>query len=339
MDHPAWRIPQPTTNQGREMAEEVWKRRHTMPVETKADEPGMARVTLNPALTLRIVDRTHIQFAMATREEWRAGGECSVQYQHFCHITSDDRARWTVHAWRAAQAARLLRALGEDADAGDAPLAVPTREPQGRIARLAMRLAPARVATTAEILERALDDAVLRRVEALSPSDPATDRLDIGNGVCIDASTWAPILAVHHADHGTFSLPGRAARAFNARIDTLREAAMAGMAAPGDRIDRVMAICREAVALDPDMTDDAGTPIAPLVAVHLPRLAERRREALASSTRGDQADLDREIEETLTLVADAVGRGMATRARTGRDALRTELRFLSARHPSEPEAR
>jgi hypothetical protein len=327
------RIPQPRTDDGAEMAQALWKHRHE--VEVRPDESGQqhaVRIRLSPALDLRVVDSTHLQFSMATRQSWRDGGECSLQYAHFCHVTNEDKARWMAHAWRATQAARMLVALGVDETVGDAPLCRPRTEWEHPVARLLSRLRPRGPATVAEVLEDRLDREVDARLSATTPAMTT----EIGSGFRVDAALYEPILAVSHPDHGTMALPGRSGETLHARLDRAREDARRALpAAAGPqsaRIARVIDICREAIALDPGMTDGAGTPIRPLLEDHLPRLAARHREAMALCEPAERAAIERELDATLAVVAGAVEEGMATEGRLRRDALRTELGFLSARH-------
>ena len=337
LDNPEWRIPQPRSDNGREMAEEVWKRRHEMPlIEAKiqdSSKDSSVKLAFNSTLQLYISDGTHEQFAMRSRQSYRSSANGNIQYDHYCHSAGDDRCRWVVHAWRAAQAARFLRILNEDEEIYGAPLCVKTPDPDKVIFRLAMKLMPKRAATASEVLEERLDKAIRKRIETMPPLAPMTDKLDIGNGITLDAATWAPILCVSHQNHGNYSLPGEAAKILNHKINAVRERTLATVAGPEERIDRVMAICREALSLNPSMTDNMGTPIAPLLEKHLPRLSERRRSVLASTKPEDRVKIEKEIEETLSLVSAAVEEGMASQAQLDRDRLRTELHFLSMRHP------
>jgi len=337
------RIPQPATQDGRDLAEALWKRRHELVVTRKpTDSPDTHYVEMTPALTMRIIDKTHLQYAMTTRQAWREGGECSVQYGHACHITREDKARWVVHAWRAAQAARMLRVLGVTDEVEDAPLCVPVPVPGNRVVKALAwvidRLKPRRAETMAEALERRLDGEVSRRL-SLMQEGLLLDVVDIGGGLTVDGTVYEPMLALRHETHGTISLTGTASLVYNERRDEMRRRSALRLSATevGEtgRIGRVIAICREAVAMDPEMTDDAGTPIKPLVDEHLPRLALRLDEATAQAGQADRDAIHDEVSETLQVVTRAIEQGMATRARLSRDALREELRFLAARHPVE----
>jgi hypothetical protein len=329
------RIPQPQSDHGREIAEALWKRRHEITVRP---EFPIHNVRVSPVLELRISDGTHQQYAMTTRETWRRHGDCSVQYHGQCHVASDDRARWALHTWRAVQSARMLLSIGENPDCGEAPLCIPSPENPPNPVRLLRGLLRRRDATISEILEDRLDAALTDRISRMPSDIIVTGRFGIGAGIHVDVHAFEPVILVSHADHGTIALPGRAAEALNARINAMRADAARDTEAEAlgrdRRVERVIAICREAVALDPEMTDALGTPIRPLLEQHLPRLM-RMRAGLEEANAVD-ATIDGETDAVLGQVIKAVEEGMATHARDRRDALRTELRFLAERHPVQP---
>lgn len=329
------RIAQPQSKDGADLAETLWKKRHELTIEGDAGNPHVHHTSINPTLRIRIDDGTHIPYALSTRTSDQKAGRCSIKYDHRYHSEDDDRARWVLHAWRAVRAARLLVALGEDAGTGDAPLCVPRIQWVSKPIIVLAGLLPRRP-TASELLEDRLDGVLLDRIARMPTDVMASGTFDVGNGVRIDANTCEPIIVVSHDDHGSLTLPGRAAQAIVARVDAERvhsalrlEAIAVGR---DHRIDRVLAICREAVAMDPDMTDASGTPIRPLLDSHLPRLARVQEDLV--STGANHPDMEQETDAVLGQVIKAVEEGMASHAQERRDALRTELRFLAERHPA-----
>jgi hypothetical protein len=100
---------------------------------------------------------------------------------------------------------------------------------------------------------------------------------------------------------------------------------------------RVLQLCREAVASEPDLVDASGTPIAPLVNKHLPELMRRHAEAAASAPADQLAAIDAELMTGIEGVRLAVDEALLVSANVKRDALRTQLAFLEMRHPQDPD--
>lgn len=100
------------------------------------------------------------------------------------------------------------------------------------------------------------------------------------------------------------------------------------------RAARVMRIARDAVASFPDLRDASGTEIAPLVHKHLPNLLRRHADASAAAPAGEMERIDADLDEGLEAVRAAVEEALAVESGQRRDALRTEIAFLKARHPS-----
>jgi len=97
---------------------------------------------------------------------------------------------------------------------------------------------------------------------------------------------------------------------------------------------RVLRLCREAVAREPDLVDAKGTPIAPLVEQHLPRLMLKHAEAARIAETSELAAIDAEMMEGIERVRLAVEEALVVSRVDKREALRTELAFLEYRHPS-----
>lgn len=96
---------------------------------------------------------------------------------------------------------------------------------------------------------------------------------------------------------------------------------------------RVLRLCREAVAAEPDLVDSLGTPIRPLVDQHLPELMRRHAAASAIAADCDLAGIDADLMEGIDRVKKAVEEALSCSAVTRRQALRSQLAFLELRHP------
>lgn len=101
---------------------------------------------------------------------------------------------------------------------------------------------------------------------------------------------------------------------------------------------RVLRLCREAIAAEPDLTDAKGTPIAPLVNRHLPELMRRHAEAAQSAPAEQLAGIDAELMKGIETVRRAVDEALQVSANHKRDALRVQLAFLEMRHPAEDQS-
>lgn len=101
-----------------------------------------------------------------------------------------------------------------------------------------------------------------------------------------------------------------------------------------------ISIARKLIARYPRMKDASGTPIAPLVEEHLPRLLRVHAEAIESATATDDIDeaklksIERDFDEGLAVITRAILEGIEAEQKKTRDDLTVEIRFLEARHPS-----
>lgn len=104
-----------------------------------------------------------------------------------------------------------------------------------------------------------------------------------------------------------------------------------------------VSIAQKLVERYPDMTDASGTPIAPLVKEHLPRLMRVHTEATAAAMATDRIDeahlrqIADDFEEGLAVITRAVLEGVEAEQRKSRDDLSVEIAFLKARHPEPGE--
>lgn len=151
----------------------------------------------------------------------------------------------------------------------------------------------------------------------------------------------APVALVSHPDIGMVILHGADVEA---TIEARRQRSI-GEAFGGEvprrivppagnaRAAQIITLAARAIELDPEMSDGSGTPIAPLVAKHVPRLLEAHAAAMETATAQSAAGIDMDLDEGLEIVRAAVEEGLSRRARDDHDALRTELEFLRLRHP------
>lgn len=266
-----------------------------------------------------------------------------------------------LDAWRGIQAAGLLAVLGGDPDA-------PATPPQGALRRLAARIGvhtrrarpwkAAFAALDAKLAGRIAADGVVRIDGGNLPVDGEAE--DPTNGVIwhgvsaavriVQASAWGFdgerhwILAAHPAWGTTrieapltlailHRLAGAAVAQALAALPDASAAVPAAAVTGNARIARIQEICAHALLREPGLTDRAGTPIRPLVEIHLPELLRVHAAAASTAPADGLAAVDAALErgvETIRLAVDE-----ALRALHGRDVadLAVQLRFLELRHP------
>ena len=102
---------------------------------------------------------------------------------------------------------------------------------------------------------------------------------------------------------------------------------------------KTIEIARRLVKRYPDMTDNIGTPIAPLVNEHLPRLVKRHTEAVEAAIAAKKtnpkelAAIAKEFEDGIDIIAGAVAEGLQRQQDQTRSDLSVEIAFLRDRHP------
>lgn len=97
------------------------------------------------------------------------------------------------------------------------------------------------------------------------------------------------------------------------------------------RIGRILANAEKALAVDPDLMDDAGSRIDDLVRKHLPRLMQRHAEASKVRPVEELASIDADLDEAVELVRASVEEALSRLKDASRDALRNEIGFLRLR--------
>lgn len=98
------------------------------------------------------------------------------------------------------------------------------------------------------------------------------------------------------------------------------------------RAARLAQLARQALTLDPDLTDASGAPVHALVEDHLPRLIERHRKAALTAETREMASVDADLDRGLDEVAQAVGEALEKVRDRARDDLREQVRFLETRN-------
>lgn len=158
-----------------------------------------------------------------------------------------------------------------------------------------------------------------------------------------DRSVDNRVIRVMTASHGVVQIPYRPVHDALERRKRSSFAAALGIAhelpvhlpAPrgNAKATRILQLCREAVAAEPELADAAGTPIAPLVNRFLPDLMRIHAEATTSAPADQLAMIDAELMTGIERVRRAVDEALQVSANQKRDALRTQLAFLEMRHP------
>lgn len=101
------------------------------------------------------------------------------------------------------------------------------------------------------------------------------------------------------------------------------------------RATRLAELAQRGLDEDPDLIDDDGNRIRPLFEEHLPRLIDRHRSSTRTAGTERIAEIDAELDRGLDIIARALGQALDRLADRRQDDLRTEVRFLEARHPED----
>jgi hypothetical protein len=156
-------------------------------------------------------------------------------------------------------------------------------------------------------------------------------------------SEGVPIAVLSHPLLGNVAIPGEPVQQGLERRRTASFARALGIALElpahlpmprgNAQAARVLRLCREAVAAEPDLADAAGTPIRPLVDQHLPELMRRHAAAAAIAPAHELAAIDADLAEGIERVRRAVEEALSCSAVARRMALQAQLGFLALRHP------
>ena len=321
----------------RMIADALWDHRHTLRIvrEEKGDRIWV-RVTITDALDVLFTE--YRDGSYLTQLTTTASGHPSTLHRQFS--TDPEGFVLIADAWRAAQASRMLRTMGEpDGIPGDRIEPRSFRPWDVFIDRRNDRL-PAY-----DLLMKRLDAAVAT-ILADFPPDQDASHIDVGNGLmavrCYDDGLLV------HKDHGAttsygpgrhFPLMADAFALLRRRSVEIAVTAKPAIPAPvlpalgNARATRMLQLCGEAIARDPMLTDASGALIAPLLTKHVPELVRVHRESSKHALPQELERIDEDFAEGMDIVCGAVEQALKATRDASRDELRTQLAFLRSRHP------
>lgn len=332
------------------LARRIWEERDVLHWEDRRDQERSPSV---PPTTLKLMDGTTLRISQTP---WRVKVDMAGHRQDLEYYP----ATKVIRAWRAVQALGMLTEMGDIAD----PERVLLGEP-GPLRRLALKMGRRLKADPLNVQHRLdamladrVEREVTRRIDATyrtadfdgNAYDAEVIWHDAGNDVMfiprirygLDGSTRH--LSVVHPNWGTVEIPSvRTDRALTDRRDRAHVGALSNQRVPvlpppprgNARIARIARLCRQALALDPDLTDGNGAPIRPLVEKHLPDLMRIHAEAAATAPAETLEDVDMQLERGVETIRRAVEEAVSLLHEKRRQDLATQLRFLEARHPTD----
>jgi hypothetical protein len=322
----------------RMVADALWAHRHCMTVERSETDK-------NAFVTVKVTKSLNVVFC-----ESQSGDHIrSLTVTSSGHATS--LASWgsgdgegfvlIADAWRAAQAARMLRTIGEPDDIPGDRLELPKL---GLIARFTERDERYRLPGYDLLMKRL--DRIVSTLLSDFPPDQDAPTIDVGNGLTLIRKYGEG--RIMHADHGyttTYGLGWHFTR-LGSTFEKLRHRSMVmatsekpGIPAPvlpalgNARATRMLQLCGEAIANDPMLTDASGALIAPLLTKHVPELVRVHRESSKHALPQDLERIDEEFAEGMDIVCGAVEQALNATRDASRDELRTQIAFLRSRHP------
>lgn len=327
------------------LAQTIWDHRHSMTVEKRRnknpDGHDWTILTISASLRVDIQDATGCVNVLSGGHSEHCGRP-SHDWNSPAHIIVD--------AWRAAQAARMLRTLGLSDEIPNDTLDVRCRPATIMIGLFAAsshyRINPAYL-----LLMSRLDEAASTAILEFSPEADAT-RIAIGDGLFALRNYDHGVL--QHEQHGTssqfrshFQYPMIAQAFRELRERSLVNAMKVAPALPAPampalgnaRESRMLQLCATAVQKNPMLADASGSLLAPLITTHVPELVKRHREASLHALPQDLARIDDEFSEGMDIVCGAIEEGLAAVRDKAHDDLRTQLSFLRSRHPQAGSSR
>lgn len=288
---------------------------------------------------------------------WDVTADMGGHERHFTHYD----ATMVIRVWRAIQCLRIAEALG---DTQDPATTAATPQSLGEKVLRGMGVRPA--IWGGRNMDRRLDEllaAIVARGAYENRKETQTSCTLFGE-IGTKRATWTQVgndvsfsigstfgmdgdrhhIVVKHTEWGNVQIEGPKTRK---AMQIARSKAHAGalgaqtavrtIAFPptgNARIARIANLCRSAVELEPDLVDEDGSSIRPLVERHLPDLLRRHAETAAVADARDLAGLDEDLERGVEIVRRATENAVALLADRRRDGLLTQLRFLETRHPS-----
>jgi hypothetical protein len=176
-------------------------------------------------------------------------------------------------------------------------------------------------------------DGVLRElVEATNHM--GTSRTALAEAHELARQAYIRILAEEDASHAATA--PLALERMRAGLDAIAPSESVDATAPSARIVHIVAMGEKALAIDPDLVDDAGMPIASLVRVHIPRFL--RTHALARRTARPERvnEVDDNLDQAVETVRLSVRQALLRIGDDAADALAVELEFLRLRQRVDP---
>jgi hypothetical protein len=186
----------------------------------------------------------------------------------------------------------------------------------------------------------------LRRLDRAIAAEVRRTR-DIRRVLDMDLDARRSCTTVQSREAGRIILPP----AFGAARDAVQEvmqstitAAIRGTADPllpapvvegNGRLTRLLSLCHQALAQDPDLADAAGTPMRPLIEAHVPDLLARHQAAVETADPADIAAIDRDLEAGIEIVTGSMREALSRHADDRRRALSEQIAFLQYRHPRD----
>lgn len=195
-----------------------------------------------------------------------------------------------------------------------------------------------------EYYSRMHRNALLMLDESLARKALSEGVFGMAGGLSVEVDDYQ--VTVSHPSFGEVVLPEQYRRTANAMMTVLganldRAISTASKRPPAPptatgsgRLTRVMKLCHEAMAAVPDLADETGVPIRPLVEEHLPELFLRHAAAVAVATDPEIHEIDRDLEDGIAVVVSVVKRALALQADDRRRALGEQIAFLEMRHPT-----
>lgn len=302
----------------RRMLDHLWEHRRT--------------VSMAPSDTDR--DRFEIVtpagFTGIVSHKWNGRVNGFIMYEGALVETEDRDGIMVAQMLASLHAMDMLRRFGDEDDL------IPDRE----VGRLSMALGLAWSRDTA-MRRNALD-----RLDRTIAAEVLRTR-NIGKVLDMDLDARRHCVTVQSRTAGKIVLPlaFRAARdAVQQVLETTITAAIEGTADPllpapvvkgNGRLTRLLSLCHEALSQDPDLADAAGTPMRPLIEVHVPELLARHQAAVGTAAPAEIAAVDRDLETGIEIVTRSMREALSRHADGSRRALSEQIAFLQYRHPRD----
>lgn len=142
------------------------------------------------------------------------------------------------------------------------------------------------------------------------------------------------ILADEDASHAATA--PLAIERMRAGLEAIAPSATVDATAPSARIVHIVATAEKGLAIDPDMVDDAGMPVATLVREHIPRFLRNHSVARGTATPHRVNQIDDHLDQCVEAVRLSVAQALRRLGDDAADALLVDLEFLRLRQRVDP---